>query len=85
MIDGQENPANVVDTAKLYEVQSYMSLSNHVYLPTFLVFGEPYLNTLDEDLRETVLSVAAEVAPWSFQWGEDTDAETIAALSDKLT
>ncbi len=84
VIDGQENPANVVDTAKLYEVQSYMSLSNHVYLPTFLVFGEPYLATLDADLRDTVLSVAAEVAPWSFQWGEDTDAATIAALSDKL-
>lgn len=84
VIDGQENPANVVDTAKLYEVQSYMSLSNHVYLPTFLVFGEPYLNTLDDDLRETVLSVAAEVAPWTFDWGAETDATTIAALSDKI-
>ncbi len=84
VIDGQENPANVVDTAKLYEVQSYMSLSNHVYLPTFLVFGEPYLNTLDDDLRETVLSVAAEVAPWTFDWGAETDAKTIAALSDKI-
>jgi TRAP-type C4-dicarboxylate transport system substrate-binding protein len=61
-----------------------MSLSNHVYLPTFLVFGEPFLNSLDDGLRETVLSVAAEVAPWTYQWGEQTDAETIAALSDKL-
>jgi TRAP-type C4-dicarboxylate transport system substrate-binding protein len=84
VIDGQENPANVVDTAKLFEVQGYMSLSNHVYLPTFLVFGEPFLNSLDDGLRETVLSVAAEVAPWTYQWGEQTDAETIAALSDKL-
>jgi tripartite ATP-independent transporter DctP family solute receptor len=84
VIDGQENPANVVDTAKLFEVQGYMSLSNHVYLPTFLVFGEPFLNGLDEDLRATVLGVAAEVAPWTYQWGEQTDTETIAALSDKL-
>ncbi|MXQ06601.1 DctP family TRAP transporter solute-binding subunit [Alphaproteobacteria bacterium GH1-50] len=83
-IDGQENPANVVDTAKLYEVQGYMSLSNHVYLPTFLVIGEPFLASLDEDLRDTVISVAKEVAPWSFEWGENTDTETIAALSDKL-
>ena len=83
-IDGQENPANVVDTAKLYEVQGYMSLSNHVYLPTFLVFGEPFLASLDEGLRETVLGVAAEVAPWTFDWGETTDTETILALSEKL-
>lgn len=83
-IDGQENPANVVDTAKLFEVQSYMSLSNHVYLPTFLVIGEPFLNGLEPELRETVISVAEEVAPWTFDWGETTDTETIAALSGKL-
>jgi TRAP-type C4-dicarboxylate transport system substrate-binding protein len=48
------------------------------------VFGEPYLATLDDDLRETVLSVAADMASWTFEWGTTTDAETIAALSDKL-
>ena len=83
-IDGQENPANVVDTAKLFEVQGYMSLSNHVYLPTFLVFGEPYLATLDEDLQQTVMTVAKDMAAWTFEWGETTDTETIAALADKL-
>ena len=83
-IDGQENPANVVDTAKLYEVQGFMSLSNHVYLPTFLLFGEPYLASLDPELKDTVLTVAKEFAPWTFEWGQKTDAETIAALSSKL-
>jgi hypothetical protein len=31
-----------------------------------------------------VISVAKEVAPWSFAWGETTDTETIAALSDRI-
>ena len=83
-VDGQENPAQVVDSAKLYEVQGYMSLSNHVYLPTFLLFGEPYLASLDSALKETVLEVAQAMAPWTFEWGETTDTETIAALSEKL-
>lgn len=83
-IDGQENPANVVDTAKLYEVQDYMSLSNHVYLPTFLVFSETFLAGLDPALKDKVMSVAVDLAPWSFEWGETTDTETIAALSDKI-
>lgn len=84
VIDGQENPAQIVDSAKLYEVQSFMSLSNHVYLPTFLVFGEPFLGSLDPALRETVMTVAAEVAPWTFEWGDRTDAEVVAALSEKI-
>ncbi len=83
-IDGQENPANVVDTAKLFEVQDYMSLSGHVYLPTFLVMGEPFLNGLDDDLRDTVVTVAKDMASWTFDWGETTDAETIAALQDRI-
>lgn len=84
VIDGQENPAQIVESARLHEVQKFMSLSNHVYLPTFLVFGEPYLAGLDPALAETMLTVAAEVAGWTFEWGENTDAEVIAALSDKI-
>jgi tripartite ATP-independent transporter DctP family solute receptor len=84
VIDGQENPAEIVESARLYEVQAYMSLSNHVYLPTFLVFGEPFLAGLDPALRDTVLTVAAEVAPWTFDWGTETDARVIAELADRI-
>lgn len=84
VIDGQENPAQVVDSAKLFEVQGYMSLSNHVYLPTFLVFGEPYLASLDPALKETMMTVAADLASWTFAWGDETDTTVVAALADKL-
>ena len=84
VIDGQENPAQVVDSARLYEVQQYMSLSNHVYLPTFLVFGDPFLASLEPELQEAVMTVAAEVAPWSFEWGATTDSEVIAALDGRV-
>lgn len=84
VIDGQENPAQVVDSAKLFEVQEYMSLSNHVYLPTFLVFGEPYLASLDPELKDIVLKVAEEVAPWTFNWGDETDTTVIASLADRI-
>jgi TRAP-type transport system periplasmic protein len=84
VIDGQENPAEIVESARLYEVQEYMSLSNHVYLPTFLVFGEPYLASLDPELREAVMTVAAEVAPWTFAWGDETDTRVVAELADRI-
>jgi tripartite ATP-independent transporter DctP family solute receptor len=84
VIDGQENPAEIVESARLYEVQDYMSLSNHVYLPTFLVFGEPFLAGLDPALRDSVLGVAAEVAPWTFDWGTETDTRVIAELADRI-
>jgi len=84
VIDGQENPAQITESARLYEVQDYMSLSNHVYLPTFMLFGEPWLNTQTPEVRETLLRIAAETAPWTFNWGEETDARVLTELADKI-
>jgi tripartite ATP-independent transporter DctP family solute receptor len=84
VIDGQENPAQITDSARLYEVQKYMSLSNHVYLPTFMLFGEPWLNAQTPEVRDTVLRIAAETAPWTFAWGEETDARILEELADKI-
>ncbi|MEO1016674.1 MAG: TRAP transporter substrate-binding protein [Pseudomonadota bacterium] len=84
VVDGQENPAHVADSAKFYEVQDYMSLSNHVYLPTFLVFGEPFLGGLDPELQEAIATVAAEMAPWTYAWGDETDAAVLGDLDGKI-
>lgn len=84
VIDGQENPAHVVQTARLDEVQDYLSVSNHIYLPTFLLFGEPFLNTLDDGDIEILEQVAQEMAPWSLNWGEETDAAVLTELEDSL-
>lgn len=84
VVDGQENPAQIAESARFYEVQDYMSLSNHVYLPTFLLFGEPFLNSLSAEVRETVLRIAAETAPWTFTWGDETDARVLETLADRI-
>lgn len=84
VIDGQENPAQIAESARFYEVQSYLSLSNHVYLPTFMLFGEPWLNSQTPEVRQTLLRIAAETAPWTFAWGEETDARVLEDLADKI-
>ncbi|SDL96806.1 tripartite ATP-independent transporter solute receptor, DctP family [Franzmannia pantelleriensis] len=84
VIDGQENPAHVAESARLYEVQDYLSVSNHIYLPTFLVFGEPFLNRLaDEDL-EVLERVAQAMTAWTFDWGDEADESVLAELEQYL-
>lgn len=84
VVDGQENPAHVAESAKLFEVQKYMSLSNHVYLPTFLVFGEPFMAGLDAEVADQVRSVAKDMASWTFNWGDETDASVLKKLEGKI-
>ena len=41
LVDGQENPLILIDTAKLYEVQKYCSMTNHVWAGMHVPFGNP--------------------------------------------
>ena len=84
VVDGQENPANVVNSALLYEVQDYLSVSNHVYLPTFLLFSQQTLDSMPDETRETLTQIAVDMGDWSREWGENNTEETLAGLEDKI-
>ncbi|MEY2952774.1 MAG: hypothetical protein RLZZ401_861 [Pseudomonadota bacterium] len=58
VIDGQENPIPVILSAKLYQVQKYLSLTGHVYSPALLLMsGVAYKKVSDADKK--VFSEAA--------------------------
>jgi TRAP-type transport system periplasmic protein len=52
LVDGQENPLILIDTAKLYEVQKYCSMTNHVWACIHYSFGKPYWDKLPNDLKD---------------------------------
>src|ERR1700737_1834972 len=39
VVDGQENPLVLIDTAKLYEVQKYCSMTNHIWSGIHISFS----------------------------------------------
>ena len=49
-----------------------------------MLFGESWLNAQTEDVRDTVLRIAAETAPWTFNWGDETDARVLEELTSKI-
>jgi TRAP-type C4-dicarboxylate transport system substrate-binding protein len=42
VIDGQENPYAQIASAKLYEVQKYLSVTGHVYSPAYVVTSKKH-------------------------------------------
>lgn len=52
LVDGQENPLILIDTAKLYEVQKYCSMTNHVWAGIHYSFGNAYWDKLPNDLKD---------------------------------
>ncbi len=52
MVDGQENPLVLIDTAKLYEVQKYCSMTNHSWAGIHVSFGKAAWQRLPTDLQQ---------------------------------
>lgn len=78
VMDGQENPFTQIYSAKLQEVQKYLSLSGHVYTPAYLMVGTRRYNTLPADVRKVLEDTAKETQAYVY-------AEAIKAETDLLT
>jgi tripartite ATP-independent transporter DctP family solute receptor len=46
VVDGQENPLTTIVTMKFYEVQKYMTLSNHAFIAYVFVASKKFLDSL---------------------------------------
>lgn len=76
-MDGQENPLTNIVGANFQEVQKYLSLTGHVYSPTYLTTGLETWNALPDDVKAAVTSVGASVQDWSLAEGETADNQLV--------
>ncbi len=54
VVDGQENPLAIISTAKLYEVQKYCSMTNHMWDGFWFLANKRAWEKLPADLRTIV-------------------------------
>ena len=62
VIDGQENPLSLIDTAKLYEVQKYCSLSRHCWSGFWIVGNRRAIAGLPDTVRTALEDAMSEGA-----------------------
>jgi tripartite ATP-independent transporter DctP family solute receptor len=58
VVDGQMNPIPIINTAKLYEVQKYITLTNHLYAPYVWVLTDKWFEALTPAEKEIILDAA---------------------------
>ena len=46
VMDGQENPFTHIYTSRFHEVQTHLSITQHVYTPAYLTVGKEQWNEL---------------------------------------
>lgn len=65
VVDGQENPVVTVEALSLWDVQKYISLSNHVYTPTYLLINEKFWQSLSPKMQNLLQKSAIEARDWN--------------------
>ena len=63
-VDAQENTWSNMYSSKFYEVQDYLTETNHGYLGYLVTVNAEFWNTLPQDIREELEAIAEEVAVW---------------------
>lgn len=81
VIDGQENPLTNIYAAKLQEVQTYLSLTNHVYTPSYLVAGKRTWDKLPAEVQTVIMDSADEIRPWMYALSDQEEKELLQKLT----
>ena len=80
VMDGQENPLTQIYSAKLQEVQKFLSLSGHVYTPAYLTVGSKKYGGLPADVRKVLEDTAKETQAFVYERAAKEETDLLAKL-----
>ena len=83
VFDAQENPAIEVKSNKFYEVQKYLSFTNHVYSVSYLLMGRSSFKKLPWDLQILMKQAGYETVAATVEAGKAVDSEIIELANSK--
>jgi TRAP-type transport system periplasmic protein len=78
-VDGQENPFNTILSSKFFEVQKYLTVTNHVYSPWIVLVSKKWWDGLSKDEQKILQDAANESRTFE---RKDTREEAARALGD---
>lgn len=82
-IDGQENPIDVINTSKLYEVQKNMSMWNYSYDALILGMNKAKFESLTESQQKAIKEAATEACKYQVELNRSSSEETMKMFKEK--
>lgn len=82
-VDGQENPFNTILSSKFYEVQKYLSVTNHVYSPWIVLVSKKWWDALSKDEQKALSDAAKASRDFERKDTRDEAAKALAELKAK--
>ncbi len=83
VIDGQENPLAVIIPNNFFEVQKYMTISEHIYSPAPLLINKQLFDSFPPELQEIFLEAAAEMRDFERNFVTELNEQFIQKALDE--
>lgn len=64
-VDGQENTISNILSKRLYQVQRFMTISDHSYLGYVVTFNKPFWDNLPPDVQQLLKEALAQTSDWN--------------------
>jgi len=77
VVNGQENTISNIYTKKFYEVQRYMTITNHGYLGYLVVMSKKFWNKLPADLKADVKEAIKEATAKERIWAKELNDQQL--------
>lgn len=82
-IDGQENPTDVIQSAKLYEVQKYLTEWNYSYDVIILGINKKKFESFDKATQDAIKQAGKEACDFQVKLNREKAKEQIAFFKEK--
>jgi tripartite ATP-independent transporter DctP family solute receptor len=82
-VDGQENPLSVITSAKLDQVQKYLTLTGHVYSPAVILMNKARWDALSPADKQAFSEAAREAVKANRARIDDDERRAVADLRAK--
>jgi tripartite ATP-independent transporter DctP family solute receptor len=79
-VDGQENPLPTIQSAKLFEVQRFLVLTEHIITPRIIIVNDAFWRGLRAADREAMQAAFAAAAAWQDQELLGQESRAVAEL-----
>ena len=81
-LDGQENPVDVPYSNKFYEVQKYISFTNHMADAWVVGINGNFYNSLTDEQKAAIDKAGEEVQQWNVDMMAEQDQVALKTLTD---
>jgi tripartite ATP-independent transporter DctP family solute receptor len=83
VIDGQENPVNIIQANKYNEVQKYITLTRHVYSAQIFLISKIWFDGLSDKEKQIIKAAAIETRDYQRKIAEQMEKDGLDYLKSK--